>query len=84
METNKINIFELKKTELIMLLNSAGIGTVLSTGSIQKDFLSGGYRICGKNMGCIHLFKYGAWLIDELSNKDTKKISVMMMKRKSN
>ena len=61
-----VNLAKMKPTEMVRLMNSTELGTVLSSTQIYRHFEQGGYRISSQeDSRCLNFFRYVAWLVDE-------------------
>ena len=65
MATNGPNSARLRPAELVKLLNSTDLGTVVSPAQIYRHFTAAGYRVAStEDRRCLHLYRYIAWLVD--------------------
>ena len=62
---------KMKPAEVVRLLNSTDLGTVLSPAQIYRHFTQAGYRIASsEDTRCIHLYRYIAWLVDQKNSTE--------------
>ena len=62
---NRIDGNKLKPAELVRLLNSTDLGTVVSPAQMYRHFTMAGYRIASTSDNrCLNLYRYIAWLVD--------------------
>ena len=65
-----INGSKLKPAELVKLLNSTDLGTVISPAQVYRHFTAAGYRVAStEDNRCLNLYRYIAWLVDR-KNRD--------------
>ena len=61
-----ISTKKMKPVEMVRLLNSTELGTVLSTGKIYRHFSEAGYRIASaEDSRALNFYRYAAWLVDK-------------------
>lgn len=68
MPTNtNLKLSKLKPTEVVKVVNSTALGTVIGASQVYRHFEQGGFRIASnEDERCINLGKYCAWLVDQL------------------
>ena len=60
-----IRPMKLKPAEIVRLLNSTDLGTVVSPAQVHRHFSMAGYRIASAEDGrFLNLYRYIAWLVD--------------------
>ena len=60
-----LNLSKLKPSELVRLMNSTELGTVVSATQIYRHSEQGGYRIASReDSRCLNFYSYVAWLVD--------------------
>ena len=60
-----INTKRMKPVEVVRLLNSTELGTVLSQAQVYRHFAEAGYRIAStEDSRCLSFYRYAAWLVD--------------------
>ena len=65
-----INPVTLKVREIVGLVNTANTREVLKEPRLRRDRNAAGFRIAGDHEGkTVNLFKYAAWLLDDLQTK---------------
>ena len=56
---------KLRPAELVRLLNSTDLGTVISPAQVYRHFTMAGYRVASsEDSRCLNLYRYIAWLVD--------------------
>ena len=61
-----ISTKKMKPVEMVRLLNSTELGTVLSTAKIYRHFSEAGYRIASaEDSRALNFYRYAAWLVDK-------------------
>ena len=69
MPNNRLKLSMLKPTEVVKVVNSTPLGTVIGSSQVYRHFEQGGFRIdSNDDERCINLAKYCAWLFDQLEN----------------
>ena len=69
MPNNRLKLSMLKPTEVVKVVNSTPLGTVIGSSQVYRHFEQGGFRIASNDdERCINLAKYCAWLFDQLEN----------------
>ena len=64
----QLKLSKLKPTEVVKVVNSTALGTVIGNSQVYRHFEQGGFRIASSDdERCINLGKYCAWLIDQLA-----------------
>ena len=65
MATNGINGNKLKQADLVKVMNSTDLGTVISPAQVYRHFTQAGYRVAStEDTRCMNLYRYIAWLVD--------------------
>lgn len=60
------SLSKMKPTEMVRLMNSTDLGTVVSTTQLYRHFERGGYRIASReDSRCLNFYSYTAWLVDQ-------------------
>lgn len=63
---------KLKPAELVRLLNSTDLGTVVSPAQVYRHFTQAGYRVASsEDNRCLNLYRYIAWLVDQKNTRLT-------------
>ncbi len=61
----RIKTKKMKPIEVVRLLNSTELGTVLSTAKVYRHFTAAGYRIAStEDSRALNFYRYAAWLVD--------------------
>ena len=61
-----ISTKKMKPVEMVRLLNSTELGTVLSSAKIYRHFSEAGYRIASaEDSRALNFYRYVAWLVDK-------------------
>ena len=61
----RIKTKKIKPIEVVRLLNSTELGTVLSTAKVYRHFTAAGYRIAStEDSRALNFYRYAAWLVD--------------------
>ena len=60
-----INSKKMKPVELVRLLNSTELGTVMTPAKLYRDFTAAGYRVASaEDSRCLSFYRYVAWIVD--------------------
>ena len=66
-----INGNKLKPAELVRLINSTDLGTVISPAQVYRHFTLAGYRVASTvDNRCLNLYRYIAWLVDRKNSPE--------------
>ena len=66
-----LNLSKVKPTEMVRLMNSTDLGTVVSSTQIYRHFDQGGYRVASReDSRCMNFYSYVAWLVDRHNTPD--------------
>ena len=80
--SNKINPQSLKPAALMRMLNTAGLGTVITEHRLRRHRNRAGYAIGSEKT--INLFKYAAWLTHEFYREKPTAMDYFEKKRQAN
>ena len=66
-----LNLSKVKPTEMVRLMNSTDLGTVVSSTQMYRHFDQGGYRVsCREDSRFMNFYSYVAWLVDRHNTPD--------------
>ena len=66
-----LNLSKVKPTEMVRLMNSTDLGTVVSSTQMYRHFDQGGYRVASReDSRCMNFYSYVAWLVDRHNTPD--------------
>ena len=74
MATNEMGGRKMRPLDVVKMLNSSDLGTVISPAQIYRHFTQAGYRIASPDdTRCIHFYRYIAWLADRKNDGDAER-----------
>ena len=66
-----LNLSKVKPTEMVRLMNSTDLGTVVSSTQMYRHFDQGGYRVASReDSRFMNFYSYVAWLVDRHNTPD--------------
>ena len=77
MATNGIDGNKLRPADLVKLLNSTDLGTVISPAQVYRHFTQAGFRVASMiDNRCLNLYRYIAWLVDRKNTPSEVSLTV--------
>ena len=73
MAINGIDGNKLRPGDLVKLLNSTDLGTVISPAQVYRHFTQAGFRVASTaDNRCLNLYRYIAWLVDRKNRPEVE------------